>query len=61
MTDPISRIISIIFRAQGKMTMDDLCSPGSEQRVYEACHEQLDKEVEDWFMAKWKLRELENE
>jgi len=58
MTDPIERIISIIFRAQGEMTMDDLCSPGSEHRVYCKVMEQVGQEVDQWFRAKYELMRL---
>lgn len=59
MTDPIDRIIEIIFRAQGGMTLDSLCTPGAKTRLRRRCEEELEREVEAWFQAKWKLAELE--
>ena len=59
MTDPISRIISLIFRAQGEMTMDELSSPGSEARVYAKVQEAVGLEMEQWFHAKWEAAKLE--
>ena len=59
MTDPISRIISLIFRAQGEMTMDELWSPGAEEKMYAKVHEAVSLEVEQWFRAKWEIAKLE--
>lgn len=45
-------IVSLVFRAQGRMTMDELCSPGSEDTVVEAISGELDRVLHAWIEEK---------
>ena len=47
--DITDRIVSLVFRAQGTMTLDELCHPDSENIISSKIAGDLDKELHDWY------------
>lgn len=60
-TDPIDRIIKLVFEAQAGMTMNEFCLPGCRDEVRRRVGQQIEIEFEQWFQAKVELLHLDGE
>jgi len=59
MTDPVDRIIDIVFRAQGELTLNELRTPHVQFLVAKKARDDLCNEFVKWFRAKMKLNKLQ--
>ena len=60
-SDPIDRIVGMVFDAQGDMTLNELCLPGIRDFIAQKVSEGITAEFEDWHNATCEITRLEEQ